>query len=100
VSYTSSAPHCLRRVDTNLRYPADLNGGVHHDGLIWSRALWDIRQAVGNVKADTLILEAQFGFAGTTMRELAATTVAVANNLYGRSVASQVRTAFVNRGLQ
>jgi zinc metalloprotease ZmpB len=100
VSYTSSAPHCLRRVDTNLRYPADLNGAVHHDGLIWSRALWDIRQAVGNVKADTLILEAQFGFAGTTMRELAATTVAVANNLYGRGVASQVRTAFANRGLQ
>ena len=100
VSYTSSAPHCLRRVDTNLRYPADLNGEVHHDGLIWSRALWDIRQAVGNVKADTLILEAQFGFAGTTMRELAATTVAVANNLYGRRVASQVRTAFANRGLQ
>ena len=100
VSYTSSAPHCLRRVDTNLRYPADLNGGVHHDGQIWSRALWDIRQAVGNVKADTLILEAQFGFAGTTMRELAATTVAVANNLYGRGVASQVRTAFANRGLQ
>ena len=100
VSYTSSAPHCLRRVDTNLRYPADLNGAVHHDGQIWSRALWDIRQAVGNVKADTLILEAQFGFAGTTMSELAATTVAVANNLYGRGVASQVRTAFANRGLQ
>ena len=100
VSYTASAPHCLRRVDTNLRYPADLNGAVHHDGLIWSRALWDIRRAVGNVKADTLILEAQFGFAGTTMRELAATTVAVANSLYGRSVASQVRTAFANRGLQ
>ena len=100
MSYTSSAPHCLRRVDTNLRYPADLNGEVHHDGLIWSRALWDIRQAVGNVTADTLILEAQFGFAGTTMRELAATTVAVANNLYGRRVASQVRTAFANRGLQ
>jgi hypothetical protein len=100
VSYTSSVPHCLRRVDRNLRYPADLNGEVHHDGLIWSRALWDIRQAVGNVKADTLILEAQFGFAGTTMPELAAATVAAANTLYGRGVASQVRTAFVNRGLQ
>ena len=100
VSYTASVPHCLRRVDTNLRYPADLNGGVHHDGQIWSRALWDIRQAVGNVRADTLILQAQFGFAGTTMRELASTTVAVANTLYGRSVASKVRAAFVNRGLQ
>src|SRR4051794_37268810 len=99
VSYTASEPHCLRRVDRNLRYPADLNGEVHHDGEIWSRALWVIRQAVGNVKADTLILEAQFGFPGTTMRDLAGRTVATAATLYGRSVANQVRTAFVNRGL-
>ena len=42
VSYTSTVPHCLRRVDTNLHYPTDLSGEVHHDGQIWSRALWDI----------------------------------------------------------
>ena len=99
ISYTSSVPHCLRRVDRDLHYPEDLNGEVHHDGQIWSRALWDIRQAVGHFKADTLILEAQFGFPGTTMRDLAATTVAVAANLYGRAVATQVRAAFVKRGL-
>ncbi|NUS51309.1 MAG: bacillolysin, partial [Nocardioidaceae bacterium] len=57
-SYTRTVPHCLRRVDTNLHYPTDLNGEVHHDGQIWSRALWDIRQALGNVKADTIILQA------------------------------------------
>ncbi len=39
VSYTTSTPHCLRRVDLDLHYPEDLNGGVHHDGQIWSRAL-------------------------------------------------------------
>ena len=39
VSYTTSTPHCLRRVDGNLHYPGDLNGRVHHDGQIWSRAL-------------------------------------------------------------
>ena len=99
-SYTSTVPHCLRRVDTNLHYPADLNGEVHHDGQIWSRALWDIRQAIGNVRADTLILEAQFDFPGTTMRDLAATTVATADALYGRGVATKVRAAFVDRGLQ
>src|SRR4029450_9359878 len=42
VSYTSTVPHCLRRVDRNLHFPAGLNGEVHHDGQIWSRALWDI----------------------------------------------------------
>jgi hypothetical protein len=99
VSYTSSVPHCLRRVDTDLHYPVDLNGKVHHDGQIWSRALWDIRQAVGHVKADTLILEGQFDFPGTTMRDLASRTFAAADRLYGHSVAMQVRTAFVNRGL-
>jgi zinc metalloprotease ZmpB len=99
VAYTSTVPHCLRRVDTNLHYPVDLNGEVHHDGQIWSRALWDIRRAVGHVRADTLILEAQFGFPGTSMRDLAATTLAVADSLYGRAVANQVRAAFVDRGL-
>jgi hypothetical protein len=45
-SYTVTVPHCLRRVDTNLYYPNDLNDDVHQDGPIWSRALWDIRNAV------------------------------------------------------
>ncbi len=80
VSYTISVPHCLRRVDTDLHYPADLNGRVHHDGQIWSRALWDIRQALGHVKADTIILEAQFSFApDTTMPAAAQATVAAAS---------------------
>ncbi|MBI3287087.1 MAG: M36 family metallopeptidase, partial [Chloroflexi bacterium] len=75
VSYTTTVPHCLRRVDTNLHYPEDLNGRVHHDGQIWSRALWDIRQALGNGVADTIILEAQFDIPDPTMPELASRTV-------------------------
>ena len=70
-SYTSRVPHCLRRVDLDLHYPGDLDGEVHHDGQIWSRALWDIRQALGNVKADTIIIEGQIDFPGTTMPDLA-----------------------------
>jgi hypothetical protein len=100
VSYTSTVPHCLRRVDTDLQYPEDLNGGVHHDGQIWSRALWDIRQSVGNVRADTVILEAQFDFApDTTMPAAASATVAAASRLYGASVANRVRAAFETRGI-
>ena len=99
-SYTATVPHCLRRVDRNLHYPENLRGEVHFDGQIWSRALWDIRQAIGHVRADTVILEAQFNFPGTTMRDLAASTVSTAQRLYGRSVANAVRTAFANRGLQ
>jgi zinc metalloprotease ZmpB len=98
-SYTSSVPHCLRRVDTNLHYPADLNGEVHHDGQIWSRALWDIRQALGNVKADTIILQGSFDFPGTTMPDLANRTVAAAQQLYGPGAAKAVRNAFTDRGI-
>ena len=98
-SYTSSVPHCLRRVDTNLHYPADLNGEVHHDGQIWSRALWDIRQALGNVKADTIILRGSFDFPGTTMPDLANRTVAAARQLYGTAAANAVHQAFAARGI-
>jgi hypothetical protein len=99
VSYTSTVPHCLRRVDTNLHYPADLDGEVHDDGQIWSRALWDIRGALGHVKADTIILNGQFDFAGTTMTDLAQRTVAAAQQLYGNSAAKAVQKAFEARGI-
>jgi hypothetical protein len=46
-AYTSTVPHCLRRVDEDLRYPGDLIGEVHHDGELWSRELWDFRHALG-----------------------------------------------------
>jgi hypothetical protein len=98
-SYTSTVPHCLRRVDTNLHYPENLSGEVHHDGQIWSRALWDIRNAVGNVKADTVILTGSFDFQGTTMTELANLTVAAAQRLYDAGTAAKVRQAFVARGI-
>jgi hypothetical protein len=98
-SYTSSEPHCLRRVDTNLVYPDDLNGEVHHDGQIWSRALWDVRQSLGNVKADTIILQGSFDFPGTTMPDLATRTVAAAQQLYGTAAANAVHKAFADRGI-
>jgi len=98
-SYTSTVPHCLRRVDLDLHYPTDLNGEVHHDGQIWSRALWNIRQGLGNVKADTIILTGSFDFPGTTMTELATRTVAAAQSLYGTQAANVTRQAFVARGI-
>lgn len=100
VSYTLEEPHCLRRVDLNLHYPEDLNGRIHHDGQIWSRALWDIRADLGHVMADTIILEAQFGFApDTSMRDAALATVDAAKRLYDQDVANKVQAAFVARGI-
>jgi hypothetical protein len=100
VSYTVNVPHCLRRVDADLHYPTDLNGRVHHDGLIWSRALWDIRTVLGHVKADTIILEGIFGFAPDTSMPAAATaTVMAAERLYGKGAAKVVAKAFQERGI-
>jgi zinc metalloprotease ZmpB len=97
--YTSTVPHCLRRVDEDLHYPADLDGEVHDDGRIWSRALFDVRQTLGPVRADTIILQGQINFDGTTMTDLASRTVAAAQSIYGSGVASKVRAAFEARGI-
>jgi hypothetical protein len=100
-SYTSTVPHCLRRVDGTKHYPEDLANPreVHSDGEIWSRALWDIRQALGGRVADTIIIRAQFGFtADTTMPVAAGQTIRTAA-LYGRAVQKAVTAAFAARGL-
>ena len=100
ISYTSTTPHCLRRVDQNLHYPEDLDGRVHHNGQIWSRALWDIRNALGHIKADTIILQAQFSFEpDTSMPAAAQATVDAAEALYNHATAMAVRHAFVDRGI-
>jgi hypothetical protein len=98
-SYTSTVPHCLRRVDGNKHYPQDLVGEVHADGEIWSRALWDIHKALGARLADTIIIRAQFGFTpDISMPAAAARTIATAG-LYGTSAQKAVQAAFAARGL-
>ena len=99
VSYTSTVPHCLRRVDGNKTI-ADVVGEVHADGEIWSRALWDIRTALGDTVANRIIINAQFSFkADTTFAAAATTTVKTAKDMYGQSAANAVTAAFHARGI-
>ena len=99
-SYTSTVPHCLRRLDTGKHYPEDVAGEVHADGEIWSQALYDIRLALGPTVADRIIIDAQFGFdPDTSFAAAAAKTVATARSLYGPSQASAVQKAFAARGI-
>jgi len=73
---------------------------VHADGEIWSRALWQIRTALGANAADRVIIDAQFGFApDTSFRAAAETTVSTAQRMYGTTAAGKVRAAFAARGL-
>ncbi|MGW1768176.1 M4 family metallopeptidase [Streptomyces sp. NPDC002073] len=93
----SPAPHCLRRIDGTKVY-ADRTGEVHADGEIWSRALFDIRGALGARTADRIIVNAQFGFrADTSFQDAALTTVETARRMYGASAAAAVRAAFAAR---
>jgi hypothetical protein len=99
ISYTPQRPFCLRRVDTNLTI-ADATGAIHHDGEIWSRALWDIHTALGRTTADRIILTAQYDFnPSTTFRDAALNTVDAARTLYGRSAERVARQAFADRGI-
>jgi hypothetical protein len=98
-SYTSTVPHCLRRVDANKHYPLDLVGEVHADGEIWSRALWDIHRALGARLADTIIIRAQFGFTPDISMPAAAHVTIDTAALYGTSAQRAVQAAFAARGL-
>jgi hypothetical protein len=100
VSYTRDVPHCLRRLDGTKHYPEDVDGEVHRDGEIWSAALWDIRGALGDTKATTLIVEAQFAFSpDTSFAAAAQATVAAAQRLYGPAAAHATQRAFAARGI-
>ena len=104
VSYTSTVPHCLRRLDTDLKI-ADRKGEVHFDGQIWSRALWDIRQAyvgLGKTTAawDTTLIDSQFRYAPDTSFSAAAKATyesAVARD--GAAAGAAVKAAFAARGI-
>jgi hypothetical protein len=94
VSYTSTVPHCLRRVDSSKVY-SDRVGEVHADGEIWSRALWDIRNVLGATIADRIIINAQFRFApDTSFSEAAQATIATAQEMAGSAAATTVQAAF------
>lgn len=56
VVHSGSEPPCLRRLDSNKKYPKDKTGEEHDDGEIWSACLWEIRAAIGRKMADKLII--------------------------------------------
>ena len=99
VSYTSGPIHCLRRLDSTKHYPEDLHPRreVHADGELWSAALWRARNLVGNTRlVDTIIIDAQFGFApGTSFQDAARKTIDTAEQ-YG--VGAAFTQAFTERG--
>jgi hypothetical protein len=99
-SYSSTNPPCLRRTDGAKIYPDDLTGSVHADGEIWSRALSDIRAALGGPTTDRIVLEHHFSLpANATMPVAAQEMIDVDVLLNGGVNDAALRTSFCDRGI-
>lgn len=89
-----------RRVDRNKHYPEDMTGGVHADGEIWSRCLWDIQNAIGYDITARLVLESHFYLTGYADFEDAANAIVEADiNFYDGVHLIEIGQAFVDRGI-
>ena len=99
-SYASGVPHCLRRLDSTKHYPQDVDGEVHDDGELWSASLFQIRTALGAVRADKLILQAHFLLsASANFSDGGNALVTAAKNLgFTAAEVTTVRTILLNRG--
>jgi len=102
-SYTD-APHCIRSFHTDMTV-ADKTGEVHHDGQIWSQALWEIRQGyadlhLSSARWDTTLVASQFDYAPDTSFSAAArATYLTALQRDGQKAAALVRQEFAARGI-
>jgi M6 family metalloprotease-like protein len=72
--YSTTVPHCLRRVDTAFTMSdyATL-GEIHAQGQIWSATLFDLFNALGRTTTDRLVLQSHFNVlsTGPTFKEAA-----------------------------
>ena len=99
-AYTTTVPHCIRRLDTAKKYPGDIEHEAHADGEIWGHALFDLHNAIGRDLANKIILEATFSYApNTSFKAAAQKTVDTALKLGGASAQAKAQKAFTDRGI-
>jgi hypothetical protein len=83
-----------------VHYPKDRDSDPHVTGLIWSRALWDIHQAIGRLTADHVFLEGNFLMPfSPTLRQAAQAMLQADRNLTGGANQVAMLEAFQARGL-
>jgi Zn-dependent metalloprotease len=100
VAYSGDEPPCLRRLDSNKKYPRDMHGEVHDDGEIWSACLWEVRAALGRLQAERLVIAHHFLLTRTASFEDAAEALLTADrNLNGGQNGDTLRGIFVRRGI-
>jgi len=99
-SYSGAEPPCLRRLDSNKKYPKDLTHEPHDDGEIWSSCLWEIRAALGRKITDTLVIAHHFLLTRTATFENAVNALITADkNLNDGRNEEVIRDIFIRRGI-
>ncbi|HYR84341.1 MAG TPA: M36 family metallopeptidase [Terriglobia bacterium] len=100
VSYSGDDPPSLRRLDSNKKYPKDMNGEVHDDGEIWSACLWELRSALGRRTTEHLVIAHHFLLTRNAEFEDAANALILADkNLNQGANEAAIRGVFVRRGI-
>jgi Zn-dependent metalloprotease len=99
-AYSGDDPPYLRRLDSNKKYPKDLNGEVHDDGEIWSACLWELRAALGRNTTEKLVIAHHFLLSRDSGFEDGANALITADkNLNRGENESVIRDVFVRRGI-
>ncbi|HEU4713009.1 MAG TPA: M36 family metallopeptidase [Pyrinomonadaceae bacterium] len=100
VAYSGAEPPCLRRLDSNKKYPKDLTGEEHDDGEIWSACLWELRGALGRTPTEQLVFAHHFLLTPKATFEDAAKALITADKQLnqGRNEAA-ITDVFVRRGI-
>ena len=100
VAYSGDDPPCLRRLDSNKKYPKDKTGEVHDDGEIWSACLWELRAALGRKTADKLVIAHHFLLSRfAEFKDGALGLISTDKQLNGGVNETVIRKVFVRRGI-
>jgi Zn-dependent metalloprotease len=100
--YSGDEPPNLRRLDSNKKYPKDLDpqGEVHNNGEIWSACLWELRAALGRKTAEQLVVAHHFLLSRSAGFEDGANALITADKNLNKGVNEKViRDVFVRRGI-
>ncbi|HUT02966.1 MAG TPA: M36 family metallopeptidase [bacterium] len=94
-------PPYLRNLDNDMVYPFDLVGEGHHDGQIWSGALWDIRKKYGADVADRIALGTLYYYGSETPSFLDARDAALDadEECFGSEHRNSIVEIFSKRGI-
>jgi hypothetical protein len=99
-SEEDAAENYARDMRSTRTCPDDLVGEVHVDSQIFSAALWEMREALGKLAADSIALYAVLQLTEESDFDVAANaTIEAARDIYGDATAEQVKGFFASRNL-